>query len=235
MSEQELDNLIRDALLDAAELDEQSQDSAAGFIPSDRHLRQMRAMCRNPLQWARRKTRPRWKTALQRAAMLFLAVSVSSGCVLAAVPQARAGVIQWYMEWSDNDLVYWFGGEPAGDELPEYVITDLPDGFAEVTKDVMPTMISTIYENDAGDVIGFDYGYIHQGGLLSVETDDMTVSDVTVNSCEGQYFETQISGNFNIITWIDEKSELYFMIVSSFDEKVILNIAESVSLAKMTN
>lgn len=235
MSEQELDNLIRDALLDAEDLDEQARDSVAEFIPSNRYLRQMRSMCRNPVHWARRKTRPRWKTALQRAAVFFLAVSVSSGCALAAVPQARAGVMQWVLEWYDHDIVYRFGGEPASDVLPEYSITNLPDGFSEVDKGVFPTAVNIIYENDASDVIGFDYGYMNQGSLLSVGTDDMVVSDITVNHCAGRYFETQISGNFNFITWIDEEAGLYFMIVTAFDKDTILDIAESVSLVKMTN
>lgn len=235
MSEHELDDLIRDALLDAAALEEQAQDSAADFIPSDRYQRQMRAMCRRPNQWAWRKTHPRWKTALQRAAVFFLTVSVGSGCILAAAPQARAGVMQWYLEWSENNIVYRFGGKAAGDVLPEYVIADLPDGFEEVTKDVLPTEISIVYENNVGDIIGFDYGYMHQGGLLSVGTDNMTVSDVTVNHCAGEYFEALIPGNFNIITWIDEEEGLSFMIVTAFEKETIMNIAESVSLAKMTN
>lgn len=235
MSEQELDNLIRDALLDAAELDEQARDSAAGFIPSDRYLRQMRAMCHSPTQWARRKTRPRWKTALQRAAMLFLAVSVSSGCVLAAVPQARAGVMQWVLEWYDHDIVYRFGGEPTGDVVPEYVIADLPDDFEEVIKDVFPTAISILYENDEGELISFDYGFMYQGAATTFSTEDVKIVTVQVNHCDGQYLEAPPSpDSMNAIFWIDSEAGMYFEIQAHLGKSDILNLAKSTCLVKMT-
>lgn len=235
MSEQEFDNLIRDALLDAAELDEQARDSAAGFIPSDRYLRQMRAMCRNPLQWARRKTHPRWKTALQRAAVLFLAVSVSSGCVLAAAPQARAGVMQWVLAWYDHDMIYRFGGEPAGDVLPEYFIADLPDDFEEVIKDVFPTAISILYENDKGELISFEYGFMQQGTAAIFSTEGVTVDTVQVNHREGQYLEAPPSpDSMNAIFWIDSEAGLYFEIQAHLSKNDILDLAESTFLVKTT-
>ena len=210
MSEQELDNLIRDALLDAAELDEQAQDSAAGFIPSDRYLRQIRAMCRSPLQWARRKTRPRWKTALQ-----------------------RAGVLQWVLEWYDHDIVYRFGGEPAGDVLPEYFIADLPDDFEEVVKDVFPTAISILYENDEGELISFEYGFMYQGTAAQFSTEDVTVATVQVNHCDGQYLEAPPSpDSMNDIFWIDSEAGLYFEIQAHLGKNDILTLAESVLLVE---
>lgn len=234
MSEQELDNLIRDALMDAAELDGQSQDSVAEFIPSDRYLRQMRAMCHSPTQWARRKTRPRWKTALQRAAVFFLAVSVSSGCVLTAVPQARAGVLQWVLEWYDHDIVYRFGGEPAGDVLPEYFIADLPDDFEEVVKDVFPTAISILYENDEGELISFEYGFMYQGTAAQFSTEGVTVATVQVNHCDGQYLEAPPSqDSMNDIFWIDSEAGMYFEIQAHLGKNDILTLAESVLLVEM--
>lgn len=235
MSEQELDNLIRDALLDAAELDEQARDSAAKFIPSDRYLRQMRAMCRSPNQWARRKTRPRWKTALQRVAVFFLAVSVNSGCVLAAVPQARAGVMQWVLEWYDHDMAYRFGGEPAGDVLPEYFIADLPDDFEEVVKDVSTTRIGILYENQEGELIDFEYGFMQQGTAAIFSTEGVEVVTVQVNHCDGQYLEAPPStDSMNAIFWIDSEAGIYFEIQAHLDKNDILSLAESTLLVKTT-
>ena len=229
MSEQELDNLIRDALLDAAESDGDAQDSAAEFVPSGRYQRQMRAMCRNPLQWARRKTRPRWEIALQRAATFFLAVSVSFGCILTAVPQARAGVMQWVLERYDHDIVYRFGGEPASDVLPEYSIADLPDDFEEVVKDIFPTAISILYENQEGELIDFEYGFMQQGTAAIFSTEGVEVVTVQVNHCDGQYLEAPPSpDSMNAIFWIDSEAGIYFEIQAHLSKNDILSLAKSV-------
>lgn len=235
MSEHEFDDLIRDALLDAAALEEQAQDSAADFFPSDRYQRQMRAMCRRPNQWAWRKTHPRWKTALQRAAVFFLTVSVGSGCILAAAPQARAGVMQWYLEWSENNIVYRFGGKAAGDVLPEYVIADLPDGFEEVVKNAVPTATSILYENQKGELIAFEYGFMHQGAAVTFSTEGVEVTSVQVNHCDGQYFEVPPSpDSMNTIYWMDGKAGISFMINAHLCKNDILDLAESVLLVEMT-
>lgn len=230
MSEQELDNLIRDALLDAAESDGDAQDSAAEFVPSGRYQRQMRAMCRNPLQWARRKTRIRWKIVLPRVAVLFLAVFVIYGCV----HTARAGAMQWVLERDEYDMVFIFGGEPASNVVPEYKIADLPEGFQGTGKEVFATAAYRLYENEEGDFIGFDYGFMHQGAAAQFSIQDAVVTEVCVNHYNGYYFEAPPTpDSINTLFWIDEEAGMYFMIDACMGKNEMLSLAESVSLAEM--
>ena len=74
MTDQELDQMLRRALLDAA-----AQEAEA--LPQDppelspRHGRSMRAMLRDPLAWARSRRRPALRTAARHAAAVLLVLT----------------------------------------------------------------------------------------------------------------------------------------------------------------
>ena len=50
----------------------------------------------------------------------------------------------------------------------------------------------------------------------------------------GLFFESEISGNFNTIVWIDTEQNIQFDISSTFNHMDILHMAESVFLLKTT-
>ena len=88
-------------------------------------------------------------------------------------------------------------------------------------------------ENDQGII--FDYTYMSQGGVADFVTEDSETISVTVNGMKGQLFLTKDWENTrSTLIWIDAERNFQFTLMAALNETDILNIAESVSLVKMT-
>jgi len=130
MTDQALDKLMRQVLIDSLALEEESTEPV-DFIPSKRHQQQMQLMLKNPLGWYKRKTKPVWKLALQRVAVVLLVASLGFGSVMVVSPTARAAVIRWVVEWYETHIVYRYSGDGISGGMPRYGIVELPDGYDE--------------------------------------------------------------------------------------------------------
>ena len=239
MTDQELDILMRRVLLDALKLDtESTAGGELAFEATPRHQRQMAAMVKDPLKWERRRARPIWKDVLQKVAVILLVFSLSLGSLMAVSPTVRAAVVRWVTEWYETHIVYRYSGEQITGEMPQYEITDLPEGYVEVESKRIewPDYISFTYynpdkENDQGII--FDYTYMSQGGVADFVTEDSETISVTVNSLNGQLFLAKDWENTrSTLTWIDVDNNIQFTLMAALNETDILHMAESVSLVK---
>lgn len=131
MTEQELDLFMRNVLLDAIALDEETNTETIPYTPSLHHQRQIKAMLKNPLRWARDRKQPVWKRALKRVAVILLVISLAFGSLMVVSPTARATFIRWVTEWYETHVTYRYAGDDMVGDLPEYTITELPEGYAE--------------------------------------------------------------------------------------------------------
>lgn len=234
MSDPEFDRALRRALLDAAARD------AAGALPapapSRRHKRAMRAMLRDPLRWAKNRTRPAWQTALARAAAFLLAVLAGLAALTLSIPAARATLLRWYVTWTDpTHLTYRYTGEAPDAPLPHYEITALPDEFAEVERVEHPFVVNIVYEGPDGNMIFLDYNFTFKGSFITYGTENMDVYDIYINGFPGKYMENKTPENVSHVTWIDTDMNIQFSISGTLSRDDILHIAESVSLVKSTN
>lgn len=232
MTDQELDKMMRRVLCDAIQLDcESANEPEAPFIPSHRHQQQMQAMLKKPLTWIERKTRPIWKQVMQRVAVILLVASVAFGGVMAISPTARAAVVRWVVEWYETHIVYRYAGEDRTEEMPQYTVENLPDGYTEVERIISHSAVSVLYENSAGEVIFLDYNYIHEGGISIFDSsgNDMDeVVSVTVGKHSGLLFIPKDPDAMLTITWIDETENIQFVLTADLDEDAILRMAECV-------
>ena len=224
--------LIRRALLEAAALD---FAALRGETPplSSRQEKRLRAMLADPFGYARHVRRPVWKKALHTAAMIAVTAALSLSLLSAASPAVRAAIKAWFMEIRHSDIVYYFMGEPNDHELPDYTISELPEGY-EATGEIFETQNyrSITYEDADGRPMYFNYMYMEQGGAHGISTDGMEVYDVMVNGCAGKFFRSIDPAYSNGLIWTDEHSNMQFTIDAHADEMVLLHMAESVSLAK---
>ena len=115
MTDQELDQMLRRALLDAAAQEAEALPQEPPEL-SPRHGRSMRAMLRDPLAWARSRRRPALRTAARHAAArhaaAVLLVLVLSAAVLVTVsPQVQADITRWVAEQTGNVLDFQFRGD----------------------------------------------------------------------------------------------------------------------------
>lgn len=237
MTDQELDTLMRRVLLDSLKLDAESTASGElAFEPTPRYQRQMAAMLKDPLKWGRRRARPLWKNVAQKAAVILLVFSLSLGSLMAVSPTVRAAVVRWVTEWYETHVVYRFSGEQLSGEMPQYEITDLPEGYVEDERVDWPTYISIIYRktnDENASWIYLQYVYMQQGASSNFGTENADIIPVTVNGLEGQLYLTKDSEQSDsTITWIDPNENILFAVSAALGADDILHIAESVSLVK---
>lgn len=232
MTDQELDRMMRRVLLDSLRNDE-AIGMTVTFAPSRKHQHQMRVMLKDPLKWLRNRMKPIWKLAAQRAAVILLAASVSLGSLMAVSPTVRAAVVRWATEWYETYVVYRFSGGTISEEMPKYEIADIPEAFVETDRIESTSSVSVFYEDHSGNVICFDYLYMHQGAATIVTTDDNVV-DVTVNGLQGQLFLPTDTKNTTTVLWIDPQANIQFSIDTTLDNNVIMHMAESVILVNST-
>lgn len=133
MTDNELDQLMQRVLLDAIKSDCEKENSVVpSFEPSLRYQRSLAAMIADPLKWAHKRTKPLWKKVLQKVAIVLIVFSLSLGSLMAVSPNIRAAVVNWVTEWYETHITFRYLGTPTEDEMPEYTIGALPNGYAEV-------------------------------------------------------------------------------------------------------
>ena len=238
MTDQELDNLMRRVLIDAIRKDEENAtEEIEPLMPSRNHQRQMKEMLKDPLKWMRNKTKPAWKRVAQKVAVILLIASVSLGGVMAVSPTVRAAVIKWVTEWYETYIVYRYFGEEAVTEIPQYVITKLPEGYSENKEKriQMPEYGRVLYENDKQQWIWLRYVYVQQGAASVVDIEGAKIRDVQVNGYAGQLILSEDYEELdNTVTWIDTDKGIQFTVDGHIDAQAILDIADSVSLEDIT-
>lgn len=235
MTDQELDRLLRRALLDAA--DQEAQTPPETEVPlSEGHRRRMREMLRDPLLWFRLRNPYPWRTVARRAAVVLLMLSLSAAMVLAVSPKARADIIRWTMEQNGRRVEFRYHGDGPAQALPQYRIAALPEGYTETERVEADWNVRVTYECTGKQWIRFSYLYMQDGTASSMgiaESD--TVKDITVSGMSGKLILTQSPESANVIIWFDTAQNLMFSIHANVDESVIITMAESVSLCSSTN
>ena len=137
MTEQELDRIMRRVLIDSLKMEDErdEKDQAPSFEPTSRYKRRMRAMLADPLSWLHRREHPLWQRVARRVAIILFTCAVAFGGVMVFSPTARAAVARWVVEWYENNIVYLYTGEQNTEVLPQYEITELPEGYVEICRD----------------------------------------------------------------------------------------------------
>lgn len=228
MTDQELDRLMRHVLMDGVEQkseqpSEADNGEAPAFQPSPRYQRQITAMKRDPWAWSRKKQRPAWKKYAQTAAALLLV----AGLGLAASPTARADIVRLAVEWNQNRASFVYSGPDVGDELPCYVLGDLPEGYVQTDwQRLGPALVAADYESADGDYLYLDYSYMQQGGGTFIDMEEGEVIETRVNGMEGYFFQDADPEAFDILTWIDTRQNIQFTLGGYMDLDQALVLAD---------
>lgn len=230
MTDQELDQMMRRALLDAAAQEAEALPQEPPEL-SPRHGRSMRAMLRDPLAWARSRRRPALRTAARHAAAVLLVLVLSAAVLVTVSPQVQADITRWVAEQTGNVLDFQFRGDSPAQPIPQYQITALPEGYVETERTDSFGAGNVTYKNSDGDMILLDYAYMQDGASSRfVLNDTDTMSDIRVSGMPGKLILSTEEKNFDCILWIDAAQNLQFTISAAAEESVIIAMAESVSL-----
>ena len=237
MTDEQLDKMMHQILLDAIKLEcDRNEEETVLVHSSPKYQRQMAAMLKNPQKWANRRSKPTWEKMLQRIAVVILVLSLSFGSLMVVSPTVRAAVVNWVVEWYETHITYRYSGETIKEDMPQYTITDLPDGYVEEKSQKIEweNYVRNTYVNKkTNDIMYFDYVYMQQGSEWDYDTEDVQCVPVTINGLKGQLFlADDWEEKWNTITWIDPEQNIQFSVDANLSESDILHIAESVSLVK---
>lgn len=225
----EFDILLRSALLEAQRQDWMGILEGEGREPlfSEGYLVRRERFLSTPFTYAGRVARPLWRRAVKTAACILLALGISAGGILAVSPDARAWVEQVVFRWFEDHFDFRFVGTRAGyvrayDFEPSY----LPDGFEIIERDDPDDeYCTTVYGNDAGDVIYFDRGM----DVVLGDDEHSTFREITVSGNTAMLEIADEPGSWNAVVWTDDSAGLMFQLLSTYDHKELIKIAESVT------
>ena len=102
MTEQELDLFMRNVLLDAIALDEETNTETILYTPSLHHQKQIKAMLKTLCVGRGSRAACLEKRALKRVAVILLVISLAFGSLMVVSPTARAIFIRWVTEWNET-------------------------------------------------------------------------------------------------------------------------------------
>lgn len=239
MTDQELDTLMRRVLLDSLKLDwDERKKPQPPFVASLRYQREVRYMLADPLAWAQKREKPVWKRVVQRVAVILLVILLGFSGLMASSPTVRAAVLQWVTEWYETHIIYRYAGAAITGTLPQYEITELPEGYVEAENERIERQnyVSIVYQDsETGKTLYFDYVYMQQGSAIDFVTEDVEIEPTKVNGMDGHLLLVEDWENMqNTVTWVDKDNNIQFSLSAHLSNIDILHVAESVCLVEST-
>lgn len=162
-------------------------------------------------------------------------------CAALSVPTVRAELRRWSLEVREDVRIHYFAGESIDEPLPWYAIGAFPEGYylspeQEIVESASGSYRSIRYENDEGQYLYFDYGYMEQGAASVLYLDEGdTLLETTVNGHSAEICLTDTpETSRNLIKWIVEEENMDFSIMGHFSAAELVEMAESVYIDKKT-
>ena len=225
MTDQALDKLARQLMLDAARLEygevlEGRLEHA--FSPAfERRMKKLLRRGRHPVLYR----------ALRAAACLLLALLLSGCAVLAVSPEAREAFEGWVRSVYYDTLVYTYTG-PQGESPKDMLYRPLwlPEGYEVYDESPNLSLPMASYRNEAEeDITLITYGSVESMSLNIVMEEDVVEKQVLVAGKKADLY-LDSGGGSSFLIWTDDEQHLMFVLIGHFTEKEALRIAESVRL-----
>lgn len=168
------------------------------------------------------------------AASIFIAVAVSISSLISFSPVARAAVLNWLSDITDNIASYiTFGNDlPAASEkqIRSDIIKNLkiPDGYTLCDSFSSPDLGYLIYStDDSNSNLTIQYMSIASHSTMDVSSDDMLHYKVIVHDQDADLYISSKDA-VNTLVWADESSGWIFCIDGSFTGDQLIEIANSI-------
>ena len=229
MTEQTLDRLIQEVILDAARLEYDAlQTPEHTFSPAfERRMKKL----------LRRSRHPVWYKALHAAACALLALLLSGCAVLAVSPEAREVFSGWVREVHETYFLYHFFEGIEEEERKSsleggvlYQPACVPPGFRMEARMILPGAVSIRYTNDqSGNLAFFHYFTDMSSPVMQITRDSEDIYKKTaVNGISADLYLDAEEGESNVLVWVDEANQLAFSVSGVLREEELTRLAESV-------
>lgn len=233
MPEKEFEELVRRALLKAGRAEwergtDEAEEKEPGFSP--RYRRRRLRLMNDPFSYAKKRTRPMWKKALQTAASILLVGALSLGTLMSVSPDVRAWVEQVVLQRLDTHNNFYFGTPPeAGKETGDWRPAWLPEGVRLVKEVPLGRVKQLIYEEADGTRLYLDVYPAETGTALGMDNEHQDYSEITINGHSAYLMTANEEGYMSFLVWVDEENDLVFRITSELSAAEMIKMAESVA------
>lgn len=130
-----------------------------------------------------------WKfvnTASKRVAIIFLAIFTMFTAAF-SVKAIREPIINFIKQVYESFTHYSFDGDKTEAIAREYIITEIPDGFAQTNKIVNENSIITTYENSNKETIKFTQQISNNHSGIYFDNENTEISKETVDGVEVEF------------------------------------------------
>ena len=186
------------------------------------------------------KQRQRMRSIARRVAMVALAILLSLGAWLAFDTEARAAIMKWAREFSDNGFAYRFFVNGTGTELPGHsvfrdtrcVIGWLPERYDDRSHDYLDNgEIHYFVKKGKAEGIFFSWAFSNEQNPppFYYGIPEERARRVMIRGNAGKYIPDS-DGVGGALHWLDKKSGIQMELHSDFDRKTMLRIAKSITV-----
>ena len=177
-----------------------------------------------PVQPARK---PKWKTVLPRVAACVIVFFAVGSCWLASDVDARAALLQWIRDFTQEHYGYYFSEMESHGELPEYDFGWMPSGWEKSPfGDVESNYHRFGYHSRVDDKnINLLYFYPKSDSSYMIRPyQGLTIqhSVLIIRNSQADLYRMSGAKNTSLLIWIDPESGLLFQVSGEFPEEADL-------------
>ena len=174
---------------------------------------------------------------IMRFAAVFVVAMLVVFTWLSVDVQAREKFFRWFKQYDNNYIHYIFNNgnleKTITDELPNYEISWLPDGFTLSDEESFADAYLAIFENTTNqESLVFEYDILLDENTMGLFSNEIQSERLTINGMEAEIVYGSDASESNNLTWFDESQGIILSINSTLDPETIIRIAEGVRLAQ---
>lgn len=156
-------------------------------------------------------------TIPKRVAAVFVAIMLIA-LTACSIPTVRAAVVDFIKETYDN-CIRLFTGETGSKKISaHYVLTDLPDGFEEISTTETGTRNIVSYQNANGDQIILTQS-ITEDYAIFLDNENGDLSEINLSGMKVSVYE---SDDCMVAIWLPDQYAFHLTIYGDYDMDFII-------------
>ena len=156
-------------------------------------------------------------TIPKRGAAVFVAIMLIA-LTACSIPTVRAAVVDFIKETYDN-CIRLFTGETGSKKISaHYVLTDLPDGFEEISTTETGTRNIVSYQNANGDQIILTQS-ITEDYAIFLDNENRDLSEINLSGMKVSVYE---SDDCMVAIWLQDQYAFHLTIYGDYDMDFII-------------
>lgn len=156
-------------------------------------------------------------TIPKRVAAVFVAIMLIA-LTACSIPTVRAAVVDFIKETYDN-CIRLFTGETGSKKISaHYVLTDLPDGFEEISTTETGTRNIVSYQNANGDQIILTQS-ITEDYAIFLDNENGDLSEINLSDMKVSVYE---SDDCMVAIWLQDQYAFHLTIYGDYDMDFII-------------